>query len=153
MRVIPLNQPSNSKPPNASPASPSDSGGKQRFQIATESMFLPERADSVTAPIATSHSRSGFDPQLTLSCQRNGLVGSICGLSLPKIRRKTEKTGPTFGRFLTAAGCPSVALLYYKPLKFESLSHDHTLNSEFNDRRQFTDVESQIVHAQSGAYR
>ena len=95
-----MNQPITSKPSSSSlQASQSDSDGKQSFQNASES--LPKRADSVAVPFATSpwsytvlvlnsHSHSPTTARAVIDSSVSG-----SSLSLPAIRRKTEKTGPS----------------------------------------------------------
>src|SRR5215475_12190454 len=54
---------------------------------------------SMTVPIATSPSRSGFGPQLSLSYDSgagNGPFGFGWSLSLPSITRKTDKGLPCY---------------------------------------------------------
>src|SRR6476659_2379654 len=113
-----MDQPFNSKPSSNSPrASPSDSDGKQSFQISAPSLSLPKGGGairglgekfaanpvtgtgSMTIPIATSPGRSGFGPQLSLSYDSgggNGPFGLGWSLSLPTITRKTDKGLPRY---------------------------------------------------------
>jgi RHS repeat-associated protein len=54
---------------------------------------------SLRVPLATSPGRSGFGPQLSLSCDTgsgNGLFGFGWGLGVPSVTRKTEKGLPRY---------------------------------------------------------
>src|SRR5262249_4676206 len=100
-----------------SPGSGSDTNGKENFQISAPSISLPKGGGaircigekfaanpvtgtgSMTVPIATSLSRSGFGPQLSLSYDSgagNGPFGFGWSLSLPSITRKTDNGLPRY---------------------------------------------------------
>ena len=115
---MPLSESSNLKQQSgSSPASGSDTSGKESFQISAPSISLPKGGGairgmgekfaanpvsgtgSMTVPIATSPGRSGFGSKLSLSYDSgagNGPFGFGWSLSLPAITRKTDKGLPRY---------------------------------------------------------
>lgn len=110
-------EPSPSSAPGQSTASSSNAPQEKSFLIAAPSISLPKGGGairgmgekfaanpvtgtgSMTVPIATSPSRSGFGPQLALSYDSgagNGPFGFGWSLSLPSITRKTDRGLPKY---------------------------------------------------------